>query len=160
LDRSSAYSARNASSAQASRKWASRSASAGTSVSGAKRPPYSPKRPSPSGSGPGGSRCTAVPRRGTDIRTSSGRGTEPRAEPPWGSPPGTSCYLGRSGPGAGFPTADFHAAATLGPPWAAQRAHSPGLENCAWPSVVELPVEGPVVATDVLAVVVPLFARQ
>ena len=34
--------------------------SAGTSVSGTKRPPNSPKRPRPTGSGPGGSRCTGV----------------------------------------------------------------------------------------------------
>ena len=56
---SDAYSARNASSDHASRKSTSSCASAGTSVSGAKRPPNSPKRPSPTGSGPGGSRCTA-----------------------------------------------------------------------------------------------------
>src|SRR5262249_6408744 len=52
---------------QAVRNSSSSSASAGTSVSGTKRPPYSPKRPSPSGSGPGGSRCTGRPRAGAVI---------------------------------------------------------------------------------------------
>ena len=41
--------------------------SAGTSVSGTKRPPNSPKRPRPTGSGPGGSRRTGSPRAGAVI---------------------------------------------------------------------------------------------
>ena len=53
------------------RNSASSCSSAGTSVSGAKRPPNSPKRPRPTGSGPGGSRCTGTPRAGTDIQGSS-----------------------------------------------------------------------------------------
>ena len=50
---SSANSARNSSEVQAVRNSSSSSMSAGTSVSGTKRPPNSPKRPRPTGSGPG-----------------------------------------------------------------------------------------------------------
>ena len=42
--------------------------SAGTSVSGTNRPPNSPKRPRPTGSGPGGSRCTGVATDGSGHR--------------------------------------------------------------------------------------------
>ena len=42
--------------------------SAGTSVSGTNRPPNSPKRPGPSGSGPGGPRTTGSPRAGAGSR--------------------------------------------------------------------------------------------
>ena len=64
---SSANSARNSSDVHAVRNSASSSSSAGTSVSGTKRPPNSPKRPRPTGSGPGGSRRTGSPRAGAVI---------------------------------------------------------------------------------------------
>src|SRR6202011_329171 len=52
-------SSRNPGSAQASRKSRSSASSAGTRVSGTNRPPNSPKRPRPVGSGPGGGNDTA-----------------------------------------------------------------------------------------------------
>ena len=52
---------RNSSETHAVRNSASSSSSAGTSVSGTKRPPNSPNRPRPTGSGPGGSRRTGSP---------------------------------------------------------------------------------------------------
>ena len=72
---SSAYSSRNSGDVQALRNSASSSSSAGTSVSGTNRPPNSPNRPRPVGSGPGGPSVTTSPRRGADMHSPVVEGT-------------------------------------------------------------------------------------